>query len=86
MLGDHKAFDTSGYFVVCCNILGSWYASAKLISINPKTGNIYGNVNVTKELLMVQGFLRCFCAKHGQLTADVIARRVASILSLQSGV
>lgn len=42
LLGENKAFDTSKYFVVCCNILGSCYGSTNPQSINPITGSPYG--------------------------------------------
>lgn len=42
LLGDNKAFDTSKYFVICCNILGSCYGSTNPQSIDPRTGNAYG--------------------------------------------
>lgn len=42
LLGEHRAFDTSKYFVVCCNILGSCYGSTSPASINPHTGQPYG--------------------------------------------
>lgn len=42
LLGDKKAFDTSKYLVVCCNVLGSCYGSTNPQSINPTTGLAYG--------------------------------------------
>ena len=42
LLGENMAFDTSKYFVVCCNILGSCYGSTNPQSINPNTGSPYG--------------------------------------------
>jgi homoserine acetyltransferase len=42
LLGDNKAFDTSKYFVVCCNILGSCYGSTNPQSTDPSTGSVYG--------------------------------------------
>ena len=37
LLGEGKAFDTSKYLIVCCNILGSCYGSTNPQSINPET-------------------------------------------------
>lgn len=42
LLGPQLAFDTSQYFVVCCNILGSCYGSTGPTSINPRTQTVYG--------------------------------------------
>lgn len=42
LLGEGKAFDTSKYFVVCCNILGSCYGSTNPQSIDPRSGAPYG--------------------------------------------
>jgi homoserine O-acetyltransferase len=42
LLGPGKPFDTSKYFVVCFNILGSCYGSCGPKSINPATGAPYG--------------------------------------------
>ncbi|KAL7275063.1 MutS protein msh4 [Rhizina undulata] len=42
LIGPGRAFDTSRFFVVCCNSLGSPYGSASPCTINPDTGNIYG--------------------------------------------
>lgn len=41
LLGPGKAFDTSKYMILCCNILGSCYGSTSPRTINPKTGKPY---------------------------------------------
>ncbi|KAJ1898508.1 homoserine O- acetyltransferase [Kickxella alabastrina] len=42
LLGSGRAFDTSQFFVVCCNVLGSPYGTASPLTINPDTGTPYG--------------------------------------------
>jgi homoserine O-acetyltransferase len=42
LLGANKAFDSSKYLIVCCNILGSCYGSTNPQSINPETNTPYG--------------------------------------------
>jgi len=42
LIGNGKAFDTSRFFVVCFNTLGSPYGSASPVTIDPHTGNYYG--------------------------------------------
>ncbi|KAJ1919925.1 homoserine O- acetyltransferase [Mycoemilia scoparia] len=42
LLGEGRAFDTSKFFVVCCNVLGSPYGTASALTINPNTGKPYG--------------------------------------------
>src|SRR5215475_3833197 len=42
LIGPGKAFDTSRYFVVCTNILGSCRGSTGPASTNPATGKPYG--------------------------------------------
>ncbi|KAI5856443.1 homoserine-O-transacetylase [Tricharina praecox] len=42
LIGNGKAFDTSRFFVICFNTLGSPYGSASPVTIDPHTGNYYG--------------------------------------------
>lgn len=41
MIGDNKTIDTTKYFVICVNVLGSCFGSTGPISIDPKTDEPY---------------------------------------------
>ena len=42
LIGPGRSFDTSRYFVICSNILGSCYGSTGPSSVDPQTGRAYG--------------------------------------------
>ncbi len=42
LIGPGRSFDTSRYFVICSNILGSCYGSTGPSSLNPHSGRPYG--------------------------------------------
>jgi homoserine O-acetyltransferase len=42
LLCNGKVFDISRYFIFCANVLGSPYGTTSSLSLNPRTGRIYG--------------------------------------------
>ncbi|MFL5702595.1 MAG: alpha/beta fold hydrolase, partial [Ktedonobacteraceae bacterium] len=42
LIGPGRFFDTSRYFVICSNVVGSCYGSSGPSSLNPQTGRPYG--------------------------------------------
>jgi homoserine O-acetyltransferase/O-succinyltransferase len=60
MVGPGKAFDTSKYFVICPNVLGSCKGTTGPIAINPATGKPYGSnfpVITIQDIVTVQKLL-----------------------------
>ncbi len=77
MVGRGRAFDTTKYFVVCSNLLGSCYGTTGPSSTNPKTGKPYGSafppvtigdmVAVQKELVHRLGIRRLRAVVGGSM-------------------
>lgn len=77
MIGPGKAFDTSKYFVICANILGSCYGTTGPSSTNPETGKPYGlsfplvtirdMVNTQRELIDHLGINRIRAITGGSM-------------------
>ncbi|TGZ84566.1 homoserine O-acetyltransferase [Ascodesmis nigricans] len=42
LIGPNKAFDTTRFFIICCNALGSPYGSASPVTRDPTCGQYYG--------------------------------------------
>ncbi|MGQ9619624.1 MAG: homoserine O-acetyltransferase family protein [Bacteroidales bacterium] len=61
MVGEGLAFDTSKYFTVCVNILGSCYGTTGPLSVNPDTGEPWFNdfpAITVRDLVMVHEIVR----------------------------
>jgi len=77
IVGPGKAIDTTTYFVVCANLLGSCYGTCGPTSINPETGLAYrgdfpvstvrDQVRLQQELLQWLGVRSVECAVGGSL-------------------
>ena len=77
MIGRGRAFDTTKYFVVCSNLLGSCYGTTGPTSTNPETGRPYGSafprltigdmVRVQRELVTKLGIRRLRAVVGGSM-------------------
>jgi homoserine O-acetyltransferase len=77
MIGRGRAFDTTKYFVVCSNLLGSCYGTTGPSSANPETGRPYGSafprvtigdmVRVQQELVTKLGIRRLRAVVGGSM-------------------
>lgn len=76
-IGPGKAFDTTRFFVICSNVLGSCYGSTGPMSIDPATGKPYGlafpvvtvgdMVRAQAALVDHLGIDRLFCVAGGSM-------------------
>ncbi|HEY8369222.1 MAG TPA: homoserine O-acetyltransferase [Thermodesulfobacteriota bacterium] len=77
MIGPGKPFDTSRYFVVCTNVLGSCYGTTGPSSIDPTTGRPYAlrfplvtirdMVDVQARVVSALGIERLLCVAGGSM-------------------
>jgi len=77
MIGKAKVFDTSLYYIICCNVLGGCMGTTGPRSIDPKTKKIFGlsfpnisikdMVNLQKELITYLGIDKLFCVVGGSM-------------------
>eukprot|EP00039_Didymoeca_costata_P006707 m.92530 g.92530 ORF g.92530 m.92530 type:complete len:404 (-) comp13357_c0_seq1:2331-3542(-) len=97
MVGEGKSVDTSKYFVICSNVLGSCYGTCGPTSINPDTGKPYGKdfpfttvrdvVNLQKELLKGLGIEGVQCVIGGSMGGmQVLEWQMIDFPKAQAGV
>lgn len=77
MIGPHKAFDTTRYFVICSNVLGGCRGTTGPSSTNPATGRPYGAafpvitvpdmVRLQKKLMEHLGIRRLLAVSGGSM-------------------
>lgn len=77
MVGPGKGIDTSRYFVICSNIIGSCYGSTGPSSLNPRTGQAYSldfplitipdMVRAQKRLVDYLGIKQLLCLVGGSI-------------------
>jgi homoserine O-acetyltransferase/O-succinyltransferase len=68
MVGNGLAFDTSEYFIICANILGSCYGTTGPLSVNPATGKPWLNtfpVVTVRDIVRLHEALR----RHLEITS-----------------
>ncbi|MBN2483266.1 MAG: homoserine O-acetyltransferase [Candidatus Omnitrophica bacterium] len=88
MIGPHKAFDTTKYFVICSNVIGGCKGSTGPSTVNPVTGKPYGlsfpmitiadMVNAQKELIDHLGIKKLLTVAGGSMGGMQVLQWVAS--------
>ncbi|KAH9262427.1 homoserine O-acetyltransferase [Batrachochytrium salamandrivorans] len=83
MLGPGRLFDTSKYFVICMNVLGSCYGTTGPTSVNPETSKVYGSSfpNVT---IRDNCRLHLACVMQGLGVKHVVCVAGGSLGAMQS--
>ena len=87
LIGEGKALDTSEYFVVCPNILGSCYGTTGPVSTNPKTGMPYRAAFPTITLRDIVRVQKLLLDRLGvQRLATVVGSSLGGMQVLEWGV
>lgn len=80
LVGEGKLFDPAKYFVVCANILGSYYGSTSPVSINKATEKPYG---AEFPILTIRDLVQAHIALADKLGVDKIKLLIGGSLGGQ---
>jgi len=80
LVGEGKLFDPAKYFVVCANILGSYYGSTSPVSINKATEKAYG---AEFPILTIRDLVQAHIALADKLGVDKIKLLIGGSLGGQ---
>ncbi len=80
LVGEGKLFDPAKYFVVCANVLGSYYGSTSPVSINKATEKAYG---AEFPILTIRDLVQAHIALADKLGVDKIKLLIGGSLGGQ---